>query len=144
MVMALKVSERLGVDVKSTEVAFMSAKADVLRPLGLSVAQYAVLLTLRDHPGISGAGIARACLVTPQASAATLKTLQDKGLVVRARDDWNRGSLPARLSADGERVIDHADAAASGVEQRMHDALSAEERTMLRDLLARCRGAIGS
>lgn len=120
----------------------MAAKAEALRPFGLSVAQYAVLLTLRDHPGISGAGIARACLVTPQATAATLKVLEEKSLLTRALDDWNRASRPARLTAEGERVVAAADAAASAIEQRVHDALTSQQRAALRHLLGRCREAI--
>ncbi|MEE1652149.1 MarR family transcriptional regulator [Brachybacterium sp. J144] len=140
--MGLAAKDRLGVDVKSTEVALMAAKAEALRPFGLSVAQYAVLLTLRDHPGISGAGIARACLVTPQATAATLKVLEEKSLLTRALDDWNRASRPARLTAEGERVVAAADAAASAIEQRVHDALTSQQRAALRHLLGRCREAI--
>ncbi|WP_369182362.1 MarR family winged helix-turn-helix transcriptional regulator [Streptomyces sp. Y1] len=142
--MALAASERLGYDIKAAEAAFMAAKAEALRPMDLTVAQYATLLALRDNPGISGAGIARACLVTPQASAATLKTLEAKGLVVREADDWNRNSRPNRLSEEGRRLVDRADRAAGAVEQRMHDALSPADRDTLRRLLGRCRAAAAS
>jgi DNA-binding MarR family transcriptional regulator len=142
--MALAVGERLGYDIKAAEVAFMTAKADALRSMGLTVAQYATLLALRDNPGISGAGIARACLVTPQASAATLKALEAKGLVVREQDDWNRNSRPNRLSAEGQRLIDLADAAAGAVEQRMYDALASADRDTLRRLLGQCRAAVAA
>lgn len=139
--MVLDVSERIGFDIKAAEVALMTAKAAALKPLDLTVAQYAALLALRDNPGISGAGIARACLVTPQASAATLKTLESKGLVVRERDDWNRNSRPGRLSADGRALIVRADAAAGAIEQRIHDALSPADRKALRRLLGVCADA---
>lgn len=139
--MTLEVRDRLGYDIKAAEVAFMGAKADALRGLGLSVAQYAALLTLRDNPGITGSGLARACLVTPQASAATLKVLEAKELVVREPDDWNRNTRPARLSETGATLVAEADALAGAVEQRMHDALTAQERRTLRRLLAACRDA---
>ncbi|MGW5522009.1 MarR family winged helix-turn-helix transcriptional regulator [Gordonia sp. NPDC003950] len=139
--MALRIDERLGFDIKAAEVALMSAKSDGLRHLGLTVAQYAALLTLREHPGISGAGLARACLVTPQASAATLKTLEGKGLVERARDDWSRNTLTSRLTDEGTKLLAKADKVAVGVEQRVFDALTAQERQTLRRLLAACRSA---
>lgn len=142
--MALAVDERLGYDIKATEVAFMTAKTEALRPMGLTVAQYAALLALRDNPGISGAGIARACLVTPQASAAILKTLEAKGLVVREQDDWNRNSRPNRLSEEGRRLTDLADSAAGAVEQRMYDALSPADRDALRRILGQCRAAVAA
>ncbi|MFJ9692030.1 MarR family winged helix-turn-helix transcriptional regulator [Kitasatospora sp. NPDC101183] len=142
--MALTTNERLGYDIKATEVAFMAAKTEALRPLGLTVAQYAALLALRDNPGITGAGIARACLVTPQASAATLKTLEAKGLVVREQDDWNRNTRPNRLSEEGRRVTDLADTAAGAIEQRMYDALTPTDRDTLRRLLTHCRAAVAA
>lgn len=140
--MALDVGERLGFDIKSTEVALMGRKAALLREVDLTVAQYAALLTLRDNPGISGAGIARACLVTPQAAAAVLKTLEAKGLVQRESDDWNRTTRPTRLTATGTRVLKDADARASGIEQKVHDALTATERATLRLLLEKCRASL--
>lgn len=141
--MALDVSERLGFDIKASEVTLMAAKTEGLRDLGLTVAQYATLLALRDNPGISGAGIARACLVTPQASAAILKTLEKKGLVTRDQDDWNRNARPSRLSAEGQQLLEQADAVAGAIEQRIHDALTSDERATLRRLLGLCRDAVG-
>lgn len=140
--MGLDVGDRLGFDIKATEVALMAAKTEGLRSLGLTVAQYAALLALRDNPGISGAGIARACLVTPQASAAVLKTLEKKGLVERGRDDWSRGTRPGRLTPEGERVVAEADGRASAIEERVHAALTADQRAELRALLALCRDAL--
>lgn len=137
----LSSQERLGYAIKAAEVAFMAAKADALRPLGLTVAQYAALLTLGSHAGISGAGLARACLVTPQAMAATLKTLEGKGFVKRTRDDWNRSSRPAELTEAGHTILTLADEAAGTIEQNMHDALTPAERETLKALLARCQAA---
>lgn len=139
--MNLPVDQRLGYDIKATEVAFMSAKTELLRGLGLTVSQYAALVALRDNPGISGAGLARTCLVTPQASAATLKVLESKGLAIRGHDEWSRATRPSRLTPEGFEVTRRADDLAVLVEQRMYDALTAEERVVLRGLLARCRAA---
>ncbi|WP_460358647.1 MarR family winged helix-turn-helix transcriptional regulator [Actinoallomurus acanthiterrae] len=77
-------------------------------------------------------------------TAATLKTLEAKGLVMREQDDWNRNSRPTRLTADGAQLVAEADATAGVVEQRMHDALDSDERATLRRLLAKCREAAGA
>lgn len=135
-------NERLGFPIKSAEVAFMRAKAEALRPLGLTVAQYAALLTLSDNPGASGAGLARACLVTPQAMAATLKTLEAKGLVTRSLDDSDRSSRPVELTGAGRELLDRADDAAGSIEQDMYNALTPTERNTLRDLLHKCEVAV--
>ncbi|OYN97172.1 MarR family transcriptional regulator [Enemella evansiae] len=140
--MALDPERRLGGDLKQTEQVLMSAKAAALRDLDLTVAQYAALLTLSIHPGISGSALARACLVTPQAAAAVLKTLTARGLVERTSDDWNRNVRPSRLTADGATLLAEADERASAIEQRVHDALTAQERETLRRLLRTCREAV--
>ncbi|KGN36498.1 MarR family winged helix-turn-helix transcriptional regulator [Knoellia subterranea] len=140
--MVLDVSERLGFDIKATEVALMARKATALREVGLTVAQYAALLTLRDNPGITGAGLARSCLVTPQAAAAVLKALEAKGLVQRESDDWNRTARPGRLTPEGARILRSADARASRIEQQVHDALTPKQRASLRQLLETCRAAL--
>ena len=120
----------------------MTAKSDALREVGLTVAQYASLLALRDNPGISGAGLARTCLVTPQASAAVLKTLEGKGLIRRTQDDWSRNTRPNRLTSAGERLVERADALAGAIEQRIFDTFTEAEREKLRELLVRFRGAL--
>ncbi|EID56437.1 MarR family winged helix-turn-helix transcriptional regulator [Saccharomonospora xinjiangensis] len=140
--MSLSPEERLGLDIVSTEHVLMTAKTAALRPLGLTVAQYAALLTLSQNPGISGAGLARACLVTPQAAAAVLKTLEAKALVERFTDDWNLNVRPARLTPKGLDLLRRADEAAVRIERAIRDALSPGERTELRELLHRCRAAI--
>lgn len=140
--MGLDPELRLGGDIKQTEQLLMTTKAAALRELGLSVAQYAALLTLSIHPGISGSGLARACLVTPQAAAAVLKTLTARGLVTRSADDWNRNVRPSRLTADGESLLAAADERASAIEQRMLDALTPTQQETLRRLLRTCRDAV--
>ena len=142
--MALHSDDRLGLDIKQTEQVLMTAKTRALRGLGLTVAQYAALLTLREHPGISGAGLARACLVTPQAAAAVLKGLVERGLVERVDDDWNRNVRPAALTADGVGLLKDADELASAIEQRILDALTEREQRSLRRLLEKCREAIAA
>ncbi|WP_088979314.1 MarR family winged helix-turn-helix transcriptional regulator [Micromonospora coxensis] len=134
--------ERLGLDIKRAEQTLMSAKSAALRDSGLTVAQYAALSVLAGNPGISGAALARACLVTPQAMAAVLKTLEERALVARSRHPWHQHVLETRLTDAGRDLLAHADRAAVRIERRLADEFTAEERQALRDLLARCVTAI--
>lgn len=134
--------ERIGFDIKRTEQALMAAKAAALREFDLTVAQYAALFTLAANPGMSGAALARACLVTPQAMASVLRTLEERGLVVRSAHPWHQHVLESRLSGAGQRVLAEADLAAVRIERRIADSMSAPERRLLRELLARCTDAI--
>ncbi|MCY9786754.1 MarR family transcriptional regulator [Nocardiopsis sp. EMB25] len=136
--------ERLGFDIKRAEQALMSAKAAALRETGLSVAQYAALFALHDSPGISGAALARVCLVTPQAMAAVLKALAADGLVERGAHPWYQHVLQTRITEAGTERLRAADRRAAPIERRMADALTPEERDTLRELLDRCVTAVNA
>ncbi|MFI6576827.1 MarR family winged helix-turn-helix transcriptional regulator [Nocardiopsis sp. NPDC050513] len=136
--------ERLGFDIKRAEQVLMSAKSAALRGTGLSVAQYAALFALQDSPGISGAALARACLVTPQAMAAVLKTLTAEGLVERVPHPWHQHVLQTRITDTGAERLRVADRRAVRIERRMADALTPEERDTLRALLGRCAEAVNA
>ena len=135
-------SERLGLDIKRAEQALMAAKTAALRPSDLTVAQYAALAALREQPGLSGAALARACLVTPQAMVPVLRHLEERGLVARTPHPVHGHVVEVRLTDAGQALAADADRAAVAVERRLADAFSADERRTLRDLLARCAEAI--
>ncbi|MET8676634.1 MarR family transcriptional regulator [Streptomyces sp. NPDC004647] len=140
--MGMPADERLGLDIKRAEQALMAAKSAALKDLHLTVAQYAALFGLADNPGISGAALARACLVTPQAMAAVLKNLEERGLVERSAHPWHQKMLETRLTETGLETVRLADEQAVRIEQRLADALTAQERDTLRALLARCVTAV--
>ncbi|MFJ4464986.1 MarR family winged helix-turn-helix transcriptional regulator [Streptomyces sp. NPDC088928] len=141
-VMGMTADERLGADIKRAEQALMTAKSAALKDAGVTVAQYAALFALADNPGISGAALARACLVTPQAMAAVLKHLEERGLVVRSAHPWHQKMLETRLTEAGRATLRHSDEQAVRIERRLADAFTPEERDTLRALLARCGTAI--
>ncbi len=140
--MGMPAEERLGLDIKRTEQALMAAKSTALRSAELTVAQYAALFALAGSPGISGAALARTCLVTPQAMAAVLKTLEERGLVSREPHPWHQKMLETRLTEAGRKALGLADEQAVGIERRLADEFTPEEREALRSLLARCVTAI--
>ncbi|MEV5603960.1 MarR family transcriptional regulator [Streptomyces sp. NPDC052299] len=140
--MGMTAGERLGLDIKRAEQALMAAKSAALKDADLTVAQYAALLALSDSPGISGAALARACLVTPQAMAGVLKHLEERGLIARSAHPYHQKMLETRLTDAGAAALRSADERAVRIERRIADALTPRERDTLRDLLARCVTAI--
>ncbi|MFF4174200.1 MarR family winged helix-turn-helix transcriptional regulator [Streptomyces sp. NPDC001744] len=133
---------RLGLDIKRAEQSLMAAKSSAVRKADLTVAQYAALLALAQHPGISAAALSRDCLVTPQAMTGVLKALQTRGLVERTAHPWHQRVLETRLTEAGRHVLDAADAEAVRIERRLADEFTTEEQDLLRALLARCVRAI--
>ena len=74
---------RLGLHIKSAEQAMMAGKTEALRRFGLTVAQYAAMLSLYYVPEQSSAQLARAAAVTPQTMATVIAKLEQKRLVTR-------------------------------------------------------------
>ncbi|WP_405687816.1 MarR family winged helix-turn-helix transcriptional regulator [Streptomyces sp. NBC_00057] len=140
--MGMTADERLGMDIKRTEQALMAAKSAALKGVGLTVAQYAALFVLAENPGISAAALARTCLVTPQAMAAVLKNLEERGLVTRSAHPWHQKMLETRLTDTGRETARLADEQAVRIERRLADEFTPQERDTLRGLLARCVTAI--
>lgn len=141
--MGMPAGDRLGIDIKRAEQSLMAAKQLAVRAAGLTVPQYAALLALADSPGISGAALARACLVTPQAMTVVLKNLEERGLIERSPHPWHRNVLETRLTESGRAAVEVADERAVVIERAIADEFTEGERATLRELLARCEQAIG-
>ncbi|MCF3132165.1 MarR family transcriptional regulator [Streptomyces olivochromogenes] len=131
-------AERLGSHLKRAEQALNATKTAVLKPAGLTVAQYAALLHLSANPGISAAALARLCGVTPPTMNTVLKNLQDRELIERTPHEWHKNVLETRLTEAGRTVMADADARAVRVERALAAEFTGEERAALTGLLARC------
>ncbi len=140
--MGMPASDRLGVDLHLADQELMAAKRTAVEPAGLTVPQYAALFVLAENAGISGAALARACQVTPQAMAVLLKLLTERGLVERAPHRWHRNVLETRLTDRGRAALELADDRAAAVEQALSDEFAPAEREQLRHLLARATDAL--
>jgi DNA-binding MarR family transcriptional regulator len=91
--------------VKRVQQALRRSCDTALRPTGLSMAQYAVLRALADHPDASAAELARLCFVTRQSLQDVLGGLRSAGLIVSA-DAPARGRARAlQLSPLGKRRL---------------------------------------
>jgi DNA-binding MarR family transcriptional regulator len=86
-----------------------------LRPHGLTGPQYGVLSVLRHHPGASGADLARACNITPQAMNGVLATLEREFLIERQQHPTHGRILQATLTDEGQRRLEAADPAMRGL-----------------------------
>jgi DNA-binding MarR family transcriptional regulator len=130
------VNRRLGSWLRQAEQALMAEKARVLKPLGLSVPQYAALHALSVAP-LSGAQLARVCCVTPQSMASMLATLESRELVERTPSEVHGLVLIATLTPAGRALFEQGDAVALAVESRLSAAFSSTEDEQLREMLGR-------
>ncbi|MGC2633671.1 MAG: MarR family transcriptional regulator, partial [Candidatus Cybelea sp.] len=79
------ITSKVGYLVKRVQAALRAAMDEELRPLGLSVSQYAILEALLEEgeSESSNAAIARRCFITPQSANEMIAALTDSELVVR-------------------------------------------------------------
>ena len=115
----------------------MARKSQALRAVGLTVAQYSALMILAEHPGLSGAQLARRCFVTPQTMAAILAGLEAKDLVTRQASTVHSQVLQTALTRHGRALLRKADRVAVGIESALAEAFSAAEQAQVMALLER-------
>jgi DNA-binding MarR family transcriptional regulator len=136
--MGMPLEERLGTDIRRVHQELMAVKHAALRVVGLTVPQYSAMYFLSGAPGVSGAELARQCLVTPQTMTTVLRNLETAGLIERHPHRWHRNVIETHLTATGRRALSTADEVASAIERRLADRFTSTERDTLRSLLARC------
>lgn len=119
-------SERIGTYVKRLDQFIMSAKTVALRPLGLTVPQYATLLAIHHLQPTSGAQLARAALTTPQTMSTILANLEAKALIVRMVSVIHHKLFEVRLTPAGEELVAQADSIALRIESQLRTAIGDE------------------
>jgi DNA-binding MarR family transcriptional regulator len=129
--------QQLGRVLKRAEQTLLRAKSAALKPAGLTLAQYVALTELRQQPGITGASLARACLVTPQAMMVVLKLLEEQGLIARSPHPRHPNVLEVHITDAGHEALHEARQRVEPVERRVLAAFAPEELDVLGALLTR-------
>lgn len=135
-------AEELGVLIKEAQSVLHQRMDEVLRPLSLSVPQYACLQALADVPGITGAELARRAFVSRQSMNVLLLGLEKRGLAERATVPGPRRERAASLTPAAIELLGRARAAVAEVATAMTSRLSQSDATRLRALLVSCRDAL--
>jgi DNA-binding MarR family transcriptional regulator len=113
---------------------------EAVRPHGVSAPQLAVLNRVADHPGLSGADLARHMYTTPQAAQLMLASLEHRGLVERAADPNHGRIIRWTVTEAGRGTVNTCRAEVRKVERRLVGVLDPGERETLIDLLQRFMG----
>ncbi len=131
------------VNLNRTYSAIEAAFEAALSPLGLSPEQWDVLRGLREHPGASGADIARHAKVTPQAVATMLQRLEKSGLISRRSSERGR-VVEAYLTVQGESLLQKGDAIAEQIEAQVFSTFTQDEQDQFNAFLLQCIKNLGS
>lgn len=126
---------RLGYVLKQAQSALRSRMDHDLRPLGLTVPQYACLELLRTE-SLTSAELARGMFVTAQSMNGVVQSLQERGLVARADTAPSGRRRPAALTETGRELLTEADGRVRRIEAQMIGALDPEGADQMVDGLA--------
>ena len=132
----------IGYNLKITQHRLRHRLDAELARLGITAAQNAVLLAVAGNPRISNAELARAAFVTPQTMQAILVNLERGGLIARNPHPEHGRVTMTELTKAGQKVVAEGAKAANVVERQMLSTLSAEEASLLCELLKRCAAAL--
>lgn len=130
--------KHVGYVLKRAHAALRGEMDAALRPLGMTVPQYACLEALERDGGLSSAQLARATFVTRQSMTVMLAGLAEEGLVEEAPGPHRGKARPYRITSQGHTALRPAITAVRSVEQQMTEALDDTERAELRSLLRAC------
>ncbi|WP_019137721.1 MarR family winged helix-turn-helix transcriptional regulator [Cellulomonas massiliensis] len=136
------VAKELGILLKATQAALHQRMDEALRPLGLTVSQYACLSTLHEEPGITASELARRTFVSRQSMNVLLQGLERQGLVERTQEPGPRRERAADLTPPARRLLARAESAVATVTSRMLAGLTPSQRDGLREALTASRDAL--
>lgn len=125
--------------------AFERLSGAHVRQLGLTPAQFDIVATLGNTPGMSFRELGERTLITKGTLTGVVDRLEGRGVVRRVASDTDGRSTVVRLTADGERLFEqvfdehlaHCARSFEGLADADFDALDAQ----LRKLRAAMTGA---
>jgi DNA-binding MarR family transcriptional regulator len=137
------ITSKIGYLVKRVQAALRAAMDEELRPLGLSVSQYAILEALFEEgeSESSNAAIARRCFVTPQSANEMIAALTESELVVRRSSD-RAPRIRFALTRRGRAKCTKARERVLIVEERMLAGQTGADRKRVATFLERCARAL--
>ncbi|MCW6008193.1 MarR family transcriptional regulator [Micromonospora sp. CPCC 205371] len=115
--------------------------AEALGEHGLSVAQFASLLILDEHPGASVADVARRVSTARQSANEMLGGLERAGLIERRPHPQDRRSQQIFLTGTGRGRLDAARPAVKAVEARLSEGFTPDELAVVNAWLSRMAAA---
>ena len=132
---AFVISESLGYLLNRTARLMAAALAERLRPVGVGIGQWAVLLFLWSRDGITQAELARLVAIEQPTLVRTIDRMVRDGLVRRAGDPHDGRLSRIWLSERGRLLRDELVPLAVTVNAEVAQRLTAREERSLRRLL---------
>ena len=107
-----------------------------LADLGVTPPQFAVLTMLKAYPGLSGADVARAALLTPQTVGVIIRNLERNGAIRKSPHPVHGRVLQWTLSPRGATLLQDCRRRVMALERRLAAGLSRNAELAVRRWLA--------
>jgi DNA-binding MarR family transcriptional regulator len=137
---AFVIDESLGYLVNRLARRMAGELSEALRPFGIGIGQWAVLLFLWERDGQSQAELARQVAIEPPTMVRTIDRMVRDGLVVREPEPGDRRATRISLTERGVALRDELVPLAVAVNEATLARLAGRQRAffrrLLRDLLA--------
>ena len=114
-----------------------AAAAEAHTAIGLSPLEFGVLVQLHDRPDVDQNTLADRLALDRTTTSATVYRLEQQGLIERAVSARDRRARVLRLAPAGVALHDAHRPKAEAAQQRVLSVLTAAERKLLVDMLAR-------
>lgn len=111
---------------------------EILKLVGLTMAQYAAMGALKAEPGMSSTRLARVCFVTAQTMQGVLSHLESTDIVKRTTDPANAHISRGELTTEGVEVLSRAHPAVPVVEARMAASVGKQMVGPMSEALFKC------
>jgi DNA-binding MarR family transcriptional regulator len=108
-----------------------------LADLGVTPPQFAVLTMLKTYPGLSGADLARAALLTPQTVGVIIRNLERSGAIRKTPHPVHGRVLQWTLTRRGGNLLGKCRRHVRALERRLMAGLSAKAQATVRRWLSR-------
>jgi DNA-binding MarR family transcriptional regulator len=141
---AFAIEESLGYLVNRTARLMAHELAERIRPAGVAIGQWAVLLFLWARDGMSQAEISRHVAIEPPTLVRTIDRMERDGLVTRVPDPDDGRLSRIHLTDRGRSLRDELVPLAVAVNEEILQRLTANEARTLRRLLTKVLIQTGS
>ena len=129
------IQESLGYLVNRAARLMAQQLAEALRPAGVGIGQWAVLMFLWSRDGMSQAELSRVVAIEPPTMVRTIDRMVRDGLVERRPDASDARISRIHLTRHGTQLRDQLVPEAMEVNRRVTDRMTAGEAATLRRLL---------
>jgi len=123
---------------------FERVSGDYVRQYGLTHAQFDIIATLGNTPGMSYKELGEKTLITKGTLTGVIERLEQKNLVERVRSVDDKRSWQVRLTAAGERAFNDVFPRVTAQGKKMFAHLSEADFTALEQSLSGLKQAISA